>query len=394
MSNVGKQFPSEMSSFIDKNSGKEIIKLTESGINTHLYFTENSFYRDDKYILYKHADGNLANPGVTNLFKLDLETGIRTQLTDFEEMGLKPYVFNKSNDGKKLFFTTWTELYSIDVESGKLTRLAVCPVGYFFGSISVSFDDRYIAVVAGDEGYIDKSKVNLHTNYTGFLESFYAHKSGRIMIAATDGSGFETLYEDTHWLGHVQFAPDTNEFITYCHEGPWNYVQQRIWMLNTITRRTKPCYVQGINDSVGHEFWTRDGLVFFDNRGRGHDGTITSDKTQAVTISHDGPDDIPLVGFVDKDCNLLRTVELPYYCNHYHANVDNTLLVADAVNDIVLIDISGDKPSLKTLCEHNTSWRYQASHCHPTWSWSNDAILYASDCDEEGVPQLYLVKMN
>ena len=164
-------------------------------------------------------------------------------------------------------------------------------------------------------------------------------------------------------------------------------------MLNTITRRAKPCYVQGINDSVGHEFWTRDGLVFFDNRGRGHDGTITSDKTQAVTISHDGPDDIPLVGFVDKDCNLLRTIELPYYCNHYHANLDNTLLVADAVNDIVLIDISGDKPSLKTLCEHNTSWRDQMSHCHPTWSWSNDAILYASDCDKEGVPQLYLVKM-
>ena len=391
MSNVGKQFPSEMSTYIDKKSGKEIIKLTQSGTNVHLYFTENSFYSDDKYILYKHRDGTLENSGVTNLFKLDLDTGIRTQLTDFEALGVTPKVFNKTHDGKKLFYNTEHELYFIDVESGEHTLLATCPVGYTFGSTSGSYDNRYIAVIAGGKSF---AKVkSSHENYGGFLENFYGNKSGRVMIAATDGSGFETLYEDTHWLGHVQFAPDTNEFITYCHEGPWNYVQQRIWMLNTITRRAKPCYVQGINDSVGHEFWTRDGLVFFDNRGRGHDGTITSDKTQAVTMSHDGPDDIPLVGFVDKDCKLLRTVELPYYCNHYHANKDNSVLVADAVNDIVLIHLDGDKPRLETLCEHNTSWRYQAVHCHPTWSWSNNAILYGSDCDSEGEPQLYLVKM-
>jgi oligogalacturonide lyase len=110
-------------------------------------------------------------------------------------------------------------------------------------------------------------------------------------------------------------------------------------------------------------------------------------------MDYDGEEDIPKVGFIDKDCNLIRELELPYYCNHYHANIDNTKLVADAVNDLVLIDISTDEPKLEVLCEHNTSWRYQASHCHPTYSWSNDAILFASDCDCEGEPQLYLIKM-
>ena len=391
MSNIGKVFPSEMTTYIDKKTGKEIKKLTSSGINFHLYFTENSFTGDDKYVIYRHRDGNLENPvGPVNLFRLDLETGERVQLTDFEAEGKAPGGFNKTVDGKTLFYHTARELYAIDVESGEHRLLAVCPEGYSFGSTSVSFDGRYIAVVAGGASY---AKVKgSYENYGGFLENFYGIKSGRIMIAATDGSGFETLYEDTHWLGHVQFAPDTNEFITYCHEGPWNYVQQRIWMLNTITRRAKPCYVQEQKDSIGHEFWTRDGMVFYDNRGRGHDGTITSDKSQAVTMDYDGPDDIPEVGFVDKDCNVVRQLQLPYYCNHYHANKDNTLLVADAVNDLVLIDISTDTPSIKTLCEHNTSWRWQDVHCHPTWSWSNDAILYASDRDKEGEPQLYLVK--
>ena len=391
MSNVGKQFPSEMSTYVDKKSGKEIVKLTASGVNYHLYFTENSFTGDDKAIIYRHFDGSLQKPeSAINLFKLDLETGVRTQLTDFDAMGLRPHVFNKTINGDKLFYNTADELWAIDVATGEHTLLARCPVGYSFGSTSVSYDNRYIAVVAG--GKTHAKLKSSHENYGGFLENFYGIKSGRIMIAATDGSGYETIYEDTHWLGHVQFAPDTNEFITYCHEGPWNYVQQRIWMLNTITRRSKPCYVQEEKDSLGHEFWTRDGMVFYDNRGRGHDGTITSDKSQAVTMDYDGPDDIPEVGFVDKDCNVVRTLQLPYYCNHYHANIDNTKLVADAVNDIVLMDISTDNPTIETLCEHNTSWRYQAVHCHPTWSWSNNAILYASDRDVEGEPQLYLVK--
>jgi oligogalacturonide lyase len=110
-------------------------------------------------------------------------------------------------------------------------------------------------------------------------------------------------------------------------------------------------------------------------------------------MDYDGPEDIPKVGFVDKSGNIVREIELPFYCNHYHANIDNTVLVADAVNDIVLIDISTDTPKLQVLCTHNTSWRYQACHCHPTFSWSNDAILYASDCDREGQPQLYLVRL-
>ena len=391
MSNVGKRFPSEMSTFIDKKSGREIVKLTKTGCNYHFYFTENSFTGDDKALIYRHRDGNLKDKdAVTDIFKIDLETGERTQLTDFASMGIKPICFNKTVAGDVLFYNTADELWSMDIKTGEHKLLARAPIGYTFGSTSVSFDNRYIAIIAGGKSYA--SVASSGENYGGFLETFYGTKNGYVMIAATDGSGAEIIYEDTHWIGHVQFAPDTNEFITYCHEGPWNYVQQRIWLLNTITRKSRPCFIQAQNDSLGHEFWTRDGLVFYDNRGRGHDGTITSDKGQAVTMDYNGPDDIPQVGFVDKNGNVTRQLELPFYCNHYHANKDNTRLVADAVSDLVMIDISGDKPSLEVLAEHNTSWRWQETHCHPTWSWSNNAIVYASDCDCEGEVQMYLIK--
>ena len=367
MSKIGTQFASEMERYLDKKSGREVVQLTKSGSNWHMYFTDNSFTKGDKEIIYMHSEQTLKEKVEHDVFRLDLESGVRTQLTDFSSQFKKTGCYSKSPDSEYLVFVGDGDLYSMNLHTGDIALLYRCPIGFLLGHPSISFDKRYVAVAACDIPNIKKNYVN--ENYNGFKEAFYGHKVSYLIIAKMDGTGGEVVFEDTHWMGHVQFAPDTNEYLTYCHEGPWNYVQQRIWMFNTITRHVKPCFAQEENDSIGHEFWTRDGLVFFDNRGKGHDGTITSDKTQAVTVSSDGPDDIPWIGFADKACNLIRKMELPYYCNHYHANRDNTKLVADAVEDIVLIDIENDTPTIETLCEHNTSWRWQTVHCHRCWSW-------------------------
>lgn len=393
MSNIGRQLPSEMTTYVDEKTGIKVTKLTSKGTNKHLYFTENSFYSDDKSILCIRTEGTLKDRGATEMYKLDLESGILTQLTDFASEGLVPTGFNKSADGSILTAILDGDLYALSPITGERRLLVKCPAGFQLGQCSFSYDNRYIAIGANEILPENKRQVNGHENYNGFREAFYNYKRSKLIIATVDGSWCETVYNDTHWLGHVQFAPDTNEYISYCHEGPWNFVQQRIWLFNTVRRSVEPCYRQVERDSVGHEFWTRDGLVFYDNRGRGHDGTITSDKTQAVTVDYNGPDDIPEVGFVNKDGEIVRKLELPYYCNHYHANIDNTLLVADAVNDLVLIDISTDTPKIRSLCVHDTSWRWQQCHPHPTFSWSNDSILFASDRDNEGEVHLYLVRM-
>lgn len=390
MSKIGTVIPSQMSTYIDEKSGREIIKLTNGGCNVHFYFTENSFTLGDKEIIYRRQETSCAGSYGQELFAMNLETGESVQITDFSSNFKKVNNFTKTPDSRYIVFVGDGDLYALDRSTNEMRLIYRCPVGYSLCSPNISHDAKYVALAMND---IPKLDIYTHENYAGFKENFYAHKNGNIVLVKLDGTWSEIVFKDTHWVGHVQFAPDSNEYITYCHEGPWNYVQQRIWMLNTVTRTVKPCFVQEEDDSIGHEFWTRDGLVFFDNRGKGHDGTITSDKTQAVTVTEDSGDAIPWVGFADKDCNLVRRLEVPYYCNHYHANIANTLLVADAVEDLVLIDISGEGAKLQTLCTHNTSWRFQEVHCHPSWSWSNDKILFASDCDKEGFPQLYIVKM-
>jgi hypothetical protein len=166
----------------------------------------------------------------------------------------------------------------------------------------------------------------------------------------------------------------------------------RMWLLDLVSHVAKPCFRQEENDSIGHEFWTQNGYIFFDNRGPGHDGTITSDRTQAVVKDVPVNDNtmIPFVGLIDRDGKLVRRIDLPYYCNHYHANPDNTLLVGDDIDDLVLVDISGAQATVQTLCTHKTSWHTQSSHCHPTWSWDGKRILYASD--EAGRVNLFLIE--
>lgn len=74
---------------------------------------------------------------------------------------------------------------------------------------------------------------------------------------------------------------------------------------------------------------------------------------------------------------------VPFYCNHYHANSDNTVFVGDAVEDLLLIhpEEKGDR-QLTVLARHNTTWKYHWTHCHPTFSWQDDKILYAAATDD------------
>lgn len=394
MSNIGRQFPSEMETYIDQKSGRCITKLTQSGDNYHFYFTENSFTEGDEEIIYQHSDIPYSEKGsFVNLYAMDLKTGIRTQLTDFatqfKQVG--GFGFTKSIDSKVIIFVADGNLYRLDRGTNNIDQIYLTPKGFRITSLSISYDKRYVAITLNEIPKYDREFAM--SNYDGVIERFYANKRGMIAVLNADGSNARIVFQDTHQLGHVQFAPDSNEYLVFCHEGPWNLVQQRIWIFNTITRTVEPCFRQKQDDSVGHEFWTRDGLIFLDNRGPGHDGTITVNKTQATIMPENCEEAIPQIGFVDRYGKVERTLSLPYYCNHYHANKDNTLLVGDAVNDLVLMDISKENPTMEILCEHNTSWLSHNVHCHPTWSWSNDKILFASDRDKLGCAQLYMVNM-
>ena len=93
--------------------------------------------------------------------------------------------------------------------------------------------------------------------------------------------------------------------------------------------------------------------------------------------------EIPYFGFAHKDGKVYRKINMPFYCNHYFANGDLSMFAGDAVDDILLIQPAEDGTAkMKILAHHNTTWHYQRSHCHPTFSWDGKKLLYAADTDE------------
>jgi oligogalacturonide lyase len=368
---IGQTWSTEIREFKDKKTGRTIQQLTSTGNNVHLYFTENSFDDSKNEIIFRsdRASGEDRAPQdypAYNLFRLDLGSGEITQLTDeAQSVGGT----TKTPDSRLVVYTTGSKIKVLDTETGEITTVYEETGNYTVGSPSISHNRRYIAFCRNER--VDAPR---GPNYTGFKDRFYRVKDGRITLAYLDGSGCFDVFKDTHQVGHFQFCPDDSTLATFCHEGPWNLVSQRIWLLDFVSREVRPCFRQEECDSVGHEFWTQDGYIFFDDRGPGHDGTITSSGTQAVAtdVQVNENEMVPFVGLADRKGNVVHRIDMPYYCNHYHANPDNTVLVGDDVDDLVLIDISGTEARLSVLCSHSTSWHTQNSHCHPTWSWDSD----------------------
>jgi oligogalacturonide lyase len=386
----GQTWKSEMREFEDEKTGRAILQLTQNGNNYHFYFTENSFYKDSNQIVFRsdRASGEDKAPHenpLYNLFSLDLETGEICQLT--EEADLVGSA-TKTPKGELIVYVSGNKIRKLDMVSGEIDTIYEEKDSFNLGTPSISRNRRYIAFCRNENVDVKRGP-----NYTGFKDRYYKVKDARISLAYLDGSGWFDVLKDTHQIGHFQFCPVDSTLGLLCHEGPWNLVTQRMWVLDFTSREVRPIFRQNEEDSIGHEFWTQDGLIFFDNRGPGHDGTITSDRTQAVATEvaiKEQHDFIPFVGLADKNSEILKRIDMPFYCNHYHANPDNTMLVGDDVDDLVLIDISGKEAALEVLCNHKTSWHTQSAHCHPTWCWDGRRILYASDYG--GKVNLYLVE--
>ena len=388
---IGQKWSSEICALRDEKTGRAIRQLTATGNNVHLYFTENSFdaHKNEIIFLSDRASGEDRVPHeepLYDLFRMDLGSGEIEQLTDDARRSGPVGSVTKTPDSRIVVYQTGNQLRKLDTETGQTSVVYEETGDYLPGAPSIARNRRYIAFCRNENVRAARGP-----NYTGFKDRYYLVKDGRITLAYLDGSGWFDVFKDTHQVGHFQFCPDDSTLATYCHEGPWNLVTQRIWLLDLVAREAWPCFRQAEQDSVGHEFWTQDGYIFFDNRGPGHDGTITSDRTQAVATEVQVNENvmIPFVGLADRKGNVVRRIDMPFYCNHYHANPDNTMLVGDDVDDLVLIDISGNEARLEVLCQHGTSWHTQASHCHPTWSWDGSRILYASD--RGGRINLYLV---
>jgi oligogalacturonide lyase len=304
---------------------------------------------------------------------VELATGLITQLTDLCPVSLPREVefFRTCLTPRKGEVCFWHgyQLVVLRLDSLDTRIVYEMPRGFDVAMINCTADNRYICA-ALHEDLSGRFAVDILRGYRGFREYFEAKPLSRIELIALDGSGSRTVHEERCWIGHVNTSPTHARLATFCHEGPWDCVDHRIWGLDVQSGRTWRIRPQEEDEFVTHEYWHSDGETI-GYHGHRRNGTF-------------------FLGHIRHDNSERREQDIPGHPGHVHSN-DGLLIVGDGwgvgAGDkaLRLWRWNGheyDPPRM--LCMHNGSFQTQQLHVHPRFSPDGTQVLFTSDMSGYG----------
>lgn len=106
-----------------------------------------------------------------------------------------------------------------------------------------------------------KFEVDILRGYIGFHETWAAKPLSRIERVDLDTGRHEIVFEEQYWIGHVNTSPTQPHLLTFCHEGNWDKVDNRIWGLDASSGKVWKIRPRGdAREVVVHEYWFNDGI--------------------------------------------------------------------------------------------------------------------------------------
>jgi oligogalacturonide lyase len=367
---TGQVYPAEKRTFADARTGVEVTQLTAyPGNSHHLYFTEYGWYDDETKLLFSSE-----REGAVNLYSLDLRDGRITQMTDLAPLPLPREVeFVRaclSTTKPEAYFWYGYELRALDLQTAQQRAIWRMTDGFDVSMTSCSADGKYVySSIAEDKSA--EFPVDLLRGYVGFAETWAARPLSRVVRVAVDGSGDKTVWEENNWIGHANASPRHPHWVTFCHEGPWDKVDHRIWGLNAETGEAWKIRPKEGGEMFGHEYWHADGeTVGYHGHhpdGTGFFGHIRWDNTGRVEVPFE---------------------RIPSTHGHFHSN-DAVLIVSDVGPTVNLWRWNGtDYGAARALCSHDSSFRIQQVHAHPRLNRAANQVIFCSDTSGHG--QIYV----
>jgi len=364
----GTVYPAEWRSFSDPQTGINVRQLTNYKAHSHhLYFTNPGWYDDGTKLLFGSDRCNR-----TNLFSLDLQSGEITQLTDLEPANAD-FLFASLNPCRpEVYFWHERRLIALDLKTLAERTLYAVPDGYAVNMTNVSADGRYVCTGIYED-LSARFKVDLLHGYVGFAEYWAAMPHSQILKIATETGAADVVFEENYWIGHVNTSSTLPHMATYCHEGPWDQVDQRIWGINLSSGETWKIRPTADGEMVGHEYWLTDGeQVGYHGRyanGEAFYGSVRYDNTNPIEAAFRGGS------------------------NHFHSN-DLRLIVGDGSRETPQLRLwrfhENRFEGPRTVLTHRGTFQVQQLHVHPRFSPDGKHILYTSDAS--GYGQLYLAE--
>jgi oligogalacturonide lyase len=367
---TGKTFAGEDRRITDRRTGVSVRQLTDHHAHSHhLYFTNNGFWDGGRRLVIGSHRGNREN-----LFSLELESGEMTQLTDFspeQRASIQGAFLNPLRD--EAYFHIGGKMVALNLRTFAQRDLYEAPEGFRLGNCSCSADGKTLCTVL-QEDLSKRINMDLGHGYVGFAEYSAARPECRIITIDLDTGVHRVAYEERFWLGHINTSPTLPDVLTFCHEGPWKAIEQRMWTLRISTGEAIALREQVPGETIGHEYW------FADGQRVGYHGTREG---------------VHRFGWTQWDGSVGEEYDFPFGSMHFHS-LDETLIVGDGgPGDPHLLLwrlLEGRYEGPKILLTHRGSFHVQILHVHPRMDRSPDGqvrIVYTAD--HNGYGNVFLV---
>lgn len=243
-------------SWIDPDTGHRVVRLTDEPGSASLYFNQNGYSADGRWLVYTTSEGISA---------LDL----RTQETKRVVAG-RVRVIVTGHKTQNIYYIREGAVFSTDIGTLATREIAKLPPR---GSVAtVNADETLLAgtYIGGDGRDYNQNRpqqpqtLDQPSNKGQMMEERLAARlpMGLFTINAKTGE-IKTIYRATDWLNHLEFSPTDPTLLMFCHEGPWHKVD-RIWTIRTDgSHKTKIHTRTMAMEIFGHEFWSADGKTIW-----------------------------------------------------------------------------------------------------------------------------------
>lgn len=362
----GKMFPAEWKEFPSLVTDYTVLQLTaDKAEDIRLYFYNDGFIPATNSVVFSST-----RTGRDNLFLVNLGDGHITQITDGKRLqGGNAVVSLPKNE---VFYFDAGTLCATDISTFKTRNLGyTMPAGYSTSSsLTITEDGEWLGV-----GIVESTNSGKRypTDFDRMKAKMESHPWSEILLIRTNGKEVRKVRREKQWISHVMVHPKNPSLVSYCHEGPWEIVDQRLWFVNSDGTNNHPVRVEArTDDRIGHEYWFPDG------------------KRMGYQVSTDWPR--KGIGILDIATERYKEY---YNATDRHTNVNDRcdLFVGDGRTEIPWINlytISGDSLLGRHVFRHDDDFKRSMDDPHPSFVGKTDNILFTSNRD--GNTNIYLLQ--
>ena len=371
----GRVYEDPVFDYEDSCSGRKVIRLTDYlGHSNHFYFTDPCWFNNDRSFVFTSQRENEGN-----MFRYDLDNHKITQMTDLKSKGRPGGCVSEVNNA--IYYFVGRQLIELKIDS--LEERVVSEVGTPYspgGRANPTADGKYVCSIVA-EPFPDTGKKSISYSYSSFVQNFERKPHSQIFKVNLENGDWDVIHEDHRSMGHINTSPTQPEIMTFCHEGPWHWIDQRIWGLNIHTKEAWKIREQQGDYSIGHEYWFADGeRIGYHGRPRDNNGEHVFGHIKWNNEDH-------------------VEVRFPFHSTHFQS-FDHTMMVGDGTNCFA----SNAKPYIqlfrwdgeqyvgpKILSYHRSTFNDQYAHCHPRFTPDGKYVLYSTDLTSYA--NMYLVEV-